>query len=151
MRIVHECVVEVPGLFQALIDNDESTLKAQRDRSSRRRAADLLKNTLRNHMPKSIFMPVDRRDLLELLDYQDSIADTAQDIAGLLIERNMEVPADMAEPLLALVNRCTDASTHALKLIEELDELVEVGFRGRAAEQVEEMVAVLAEIEKRYR
>ena len=53
----------------------------------------------------------------------------------------------MAELLLALVNRCTDASTHALKLIEELDELVEVGFRGRAAEQVEEMVAVLAEIE----
>ncbi|MCP5406576.1 MAG: TIGR00153 family protein [Chromatiaceae bacterium] len=148
MRIVHECVVEVPGLFQALIDNDESTLKAQRDKIfEKEEAADLLKNTLRNHMPKSIFMPVDRRDLLELLDYQDSIADTAQDIAGLLIERNMEVPADMAEPLLALVNRCTDASTHALKLIEELDELVEVGFRGRAAEQVEDMVAVLAEIE----
>ena len=148
MRIVHECVAEVPELFQALVEDDATALKAQKEEIfDKEEAADLLKNRLRNHLPKSIFMPVDRRDLLELLDYQDSIADTAQDIAGLLVERRMEVPAGMAEPLLALVNRCQDASNHALKLIEELDELVEVGFRGRAAEQVEGMVAVLAEIE----
>ena len=148
MRIVHECVAEVPELFQALVEDDATALKAQKEKIfEKEEAADLLKNRLRNHLPKSIFMPVDRRDLLELLDYQDSIADTAQDIAGLLVERRMEVPAGMAEPLLALVNRCQDASNHALKLIEELDELVEVGFRGRAAEQVEGMVAVLAEIE----
>ncbi|HXK55727.1 MAG: TIGR00153 family protein [Gammaproteobacteria bacterium] len=148
MRIVHECVAEVPELFQALVEDDATALKAQKEKIfDKEEAADLLKNRLRNHLPKSIFMPVDRRDLLELLDYQDSIADTAQDIAGLLVERRMEVPAGMAEPLLALVNRCQDASNHALKLIEELDELVEVGFRGRAAEQVEGMVAVLAEIE----
>ena len=148
MRIVHECVAEVPELFQALVEDDATALKAQKEKIfDKEEAADLLKNRLRNHLPKSIFMPVDRRDLLELLDYQDSIADTAQDIAGLLVERRMEVPAGMSEPLLALVNRCQDASNHTLKLIEELDELVEVGFRGRAAEQVEGMVAVLAEIE----
>ena len=42
-------------------------------------------------------MPVDRRDLLEILELQDTVANTAQDIAGLLMERDMTVPKEMAE------------------------------------------------------
>ena len=38
-------------------------------------------------------------------------------------------------------------ATQAGKIIEELDELVEMGFRGREASQVEEMVADLNRIE----
>ena len=92
-------------------------------------------------------MPVDRRDLLEVLDMQDSIADTAQDIAGLLFERPMEVPANLKEPLIALTRRCVDACDHAVKIINELDELVETGFRGRESDRVSEMVAELNKIE----
>ena len=33
--------------------------------------ADEIKNDIRGHLPKSIFMPVDRRDLLEILILQD--------------------------------------------------------------------------------
>ena len=148
MRIIDQCVTEVPGLFQALVDGDSAALEAQKNIIfEKEEEADQLKNNLRNHLPKSIFMPVDRRDLLELLDLQDSIADTAQDIAGLLVERKMEVPEGMAEPLLQLVTRCRDASGQALKIIEELDELVSVGFGGREADQVEQMVAALSVIE----
>ena len=110
-------------------------------------AADALKNELRGRLPKSMLMPVDRRDLLDVLGMQDSIADTAQDIAGLLVERQMEVPDGMAEPLMVLVNRCLDTCNQAGKIIEELDELVEMGFRGREANQVEDMVAELNRIE----
>jgi predicted phosphate transport protein (TIGR00153 family) len=92
-------------------------------------------------------MPVDRRDLLEVLGMQDSIADTAQDIAGLLVERNMSVPEDMAEPLMALVNRCVDTCKCSASIIEELDELVEMGFRGFEADKVQEMVEELNKIE----
>ncbi|MCB1871680.1 MAG: DUF47 family protein, partial [Gammaproteobacteria bacterium] len=74
MRIVDECVAEVPGLFQALVDNDAALISQKDKIFEKEEAADELKNTLRHHLPKSIFMPVDRRDLLELLDMQDSIA-----------------------------------------------------------------------------
>ena len=47
-------------------------------------AADSIKNEVRNHLPQNIFMPINRRDLLEILDMQDSIADVSQDIAVLL-------------------------------------------------------------------
>jgi len=148
MRVVIECVAEVPGLFQALVDGDEAKLMAQKDLIfEKEQAADEIKNQLRGHLPKSLLMPVDRRDLLDVLAMQDSIADTAQDIAGLLLERKMEVPQGMAEPLLTLVSRCVDTCNEAGKIIEELDELVAMGFRGREATQVEGMVEALNRIE----
>ena len=132
----------------ALVDGDQAKLEAQKTAIfDKEHAADALKNELRGRLPKSMLMPVDRRDLLDVLGMQDSIADTAQDIAGLLVERQMEVPDGMAEPLMALVNRCLDTCNQAGKIIEELDELVEMGFRGREANQVEDMVAELNRIE----
>ena len=148
MRVVIECVSEVPPLFQALVDGDQTKLEAQKDLIfEKEQSADEIKNQLRGQLPKSLLMPVDRRDLLDVLAMQDSIADTAQDIAGLLVERKMEVPDGMAEPLMTLVNRCVDTCNHAAKIIEELDELVEIGFRGREAGAVEDMVADLNKIE----
>ncbi len=148
MRVVLECVDEVPALFQAVVEGDQEKLEAQKDKIfAKEHAADEIKNQLRGHLPKSLMMPVDRRDLLDVLATQDAIADTAQDIAGLLVERKMDVPEGMAEPLTAFVNRCVDTCKAAGKIIAELDELVEMGFRGREAHQVEDMVETLNKIE----
>ena len=148
MRIVNECVSEIPALFQALVDGDQDAVAKQKDAIfAKEQEADNLENDLRAHFPKSLFMPVDRRDLLELLDMQDSIADTAQDIAGMMIERDMSVPEDMKEPLLAFVQRCVDTCDQASSIIAELDELIETGFRGDEAGKVEEMVGKLSTVE----
>ena len=141
MRAVMSCVSHVPGLFSALGAGDaEAVEKAKAAIFEAEAQADRIKNDLRAHLPNRLFMPVDRRDLLEILQLQDSIADTAQDIAGLLTERPMDVPAPMRVPLAELVQRCVDTCAHCAKAIEELDELVEMGFRGREAEQVEKML-----------
>ena len=72
MRVVMECVSEVPALFQALVDGDQSKLEAQKNLIfEKEQAADEIKNQLRGQLPKSLLMPVDRRDLLEVLDLQD--------------------------------------------------------------------------------
>lgn len=148
MRVVVECVREVPPLFDALARGDHEGVISAKERIFEREAeADRIKNELRNHLPKSLFMPVDRRDLLEVLQMQDSIADTAQDIAGLLVERPMELPGFMQEPMLALTHRCVDVCEMSAKIIEELDELLAMGFRGREATRVEEMVGELNRIE----
>lgn len=148
MRVVSECAAVVPELFDALVTDDSAGIeKAKEQIFAKEHEADQLKNQIRIQLPKSLFMPVDRRDLLEVLDMQDSIADTAQDIAGLLVERKMEVLDEMKEPLLQLVNRCVDTCNYSAKIVEELDELVEMGFRGREAARVEEMVEKLNKIE----
>ena len=147
-RVGLECGNEIPALFEALARADQGEVVKVRDRIfEREEEADRIKNELRNRLPKSLFMPVDRRDLLEVLQMQDSIADTAQDIAGLLVERPMELPEFMQEPMLALAHRCVDTCDMSAKIIEELDELLAMGFRGKEASRVEEMVSALNKIE----
>ncbi len=148
MRSVKKCAAQVSKLFEALCDGDQSKVETVKERIFElEHEADAIKNELRAHLPKSLLMPVDRRDLLEVLDLQDSIADTAQDIAGLLVERKMEVVADMRQPLLDMVHRCVDACDQTLRIIERLDELVETGFRGPESDAVIEMVEQLNKIE----
>lgn len=148
MRIANECVSHVPALFEALIAGNQAEVVKVKDLIfAKEQEADDLNNELRARLPKSLFMPVDRRDLLELLDVQDSMADTAQDIAGLMIERDMTVPEGMAEPLRELVQRCVDTCDMATKIIEEMDELISAGFSGREASTVFDMAAQLNLIE----
>lgn len=135
-------------LFENLIKQDEPAFKKSIDTIfALEGEADTIKHDLREHLPKSLFMPVERGDVLKILDLQDQIADTAQDIAGLLQVRNFEVPESFNEPLIALVRRCVDACVLCEKIINELDELLVVGFRGRETEIVGDMITELNKIE----
>ena len=148
MRTVLACVREVPPLFEALCEGDTTRVaELQREIDELESRADTMKNEMRAHLPKRLFLPVDRRDLLDVLDMQDSIADTAQDIAELLTERDMSVPESMRRPLMELVYAVEKACQQAGKVIEELDELVETGFRGHDAERVEHMIDTLCGLE----
>jgi predicted phosphate transport protein (TIGR00153 family) len=53
----------------------------------------------------------------------------------------------MVEPLLDLVRRVIETCEQAERVINELDELMETGFRGREVTRVEEMVGELARLE----
>jgi predicted phosphate transport protein (TIGR00153 family) len=148
MRVVADCAREVQPLVEALIQGDQERVAKSKDRIFELEAeADRLKNEMRQNLPKSLFMPVDRRDLLEVLLLQDSIANTAQDIAGLLIERKMSIPEFLSEPLMMLVKRCIDTVDHSASVIGELDELLAIGFRGREVDRVDEMLTELNKIE----
>lgn len=137
MEKVCECAEGVPALFDALIDGDAEALQACRDRiSALESEADAVKNDLRSHLPRRLFMPVDRRDLLEILDLQDTIADVAEDIGDLLVERAWVVPDDMAGPLKEFVVSSVKATVAARDVMRNIDELVEVGFSGPEADSV---------------
>ena len=148
MRSVLECAREVPGLLEALCNENTEEFERIKDRITyQENEADKIKNSLRGRLPKSLFMPIDRRDLLEVLHIQDSIADTAQDIADLLHDRQMKIPNEMKEPIMVAANSSLAVCEFSLKVIEELDELLEMGFRGNEAKQVEEMADKLNKIE----
>ena len=148
MKVVTKCAHEVQPLIEALVAGDQAQVIERKNKILELEAeADSLKHELRAHLPKSLFMPVDRRDLLEVLLLQDTIANVAQDIAGLLIERKMTIPDFLSEPLLKLTARCIDTVEQSGKAISELDELLATGFRGREVDFVVEMLNELNEIE----
>lgn len=142
------CAREIQPLFEDLAAGRSEALDAHRRRIDElEHQADSVKNEIRSHLPKRLFMAMERRDLLEILDFQDSIADVAQDIAGLIALRGMVLPPPLAEPVLALVRRVVAACEHAERIVNELDELIETGFGDRESALVEEMVNELNRIE----
>jgi predicted phosphate transport protein (TIGR00153 family) len=148
MRAAVACAREVLPLFEDMVAGRIETLHAHREKIDRlEHEADRIKNEIRSHLPKRLMLAVERRDMLEILDFQDSIADVAQDIAGLVDLRSMTVPEGLAEPLLDLVRRVIAACEFAQKVIDELDTLVETGFAGREVGRVEEMIVELSRIE----
>ena len=109
--------------------------------------ADTLKREIRTHLPRSLWLPVARNDLLEMLQIQDRLANRPRDIAGLMLGRKIEIPIELVEGVRDYYHKNLNTSAQALKAINELDELLETGFRGKEATLVEELVVELDELE----
>ena len=148
MQSVQVCVKQLIPFFKAVLAGDWETVGKERNEIARlEREADDLKRDLRLQLPKGLFMPVSRRDLLEVLTMQDKIANKAKDIAGIITGRKMVFPEGLETIILEYVQRSIDASAQAQKAINELDELVATGFRGNELTVVEAMIRDLDNIE----
>ena len=148
MSKVFACASELIPLFNAVINEDWAEVeKRQKLISSLEQEADVLKKELRLNLPKGLFMPVSRQDLLEVLLMQDRIANKAKDIAGTIVGRRMILPEIIHEDYIRFVTRCVAACKQARKAINEFDELVETGFSGQEIKIVTEMITKLDSIE----
>lgn len=148
MRKVHQCAKQLYPFFEAVLKKDWTTANKIKEKIlDFEKEADLIKRDLRLHLPTGLFLPVSRTDLLELLSAQDLIANKAEDIAILITSRKMTIPESLVPDFMPFLNRCLDASKQACKAINELDELLETGFRGSEVKIVEEMIMKLYEIE----
>ena len=147
--IVVLCVEELIPYFEYVIANDwDQAAKIQEKLVHLEHAADEIKNELRLHLPTSLFMAIDRRDVLEVLDLQDHIANKAKDISGLTLGRKMSLPQPISSAYMEFLKRCIDATRQAQVAINELDELVVTGFRGDEAIRVKKMIEELHIIEE---
>ena len=148
MRAAVECARQILPLFEEMVAGDKGAVTARHQEIDRlEHEADRIKNEIRSNLPKRMFLAIERRDMLEILDYQDSIADVAQDIAELADMRGMVVPKELASAFLDLVRRVVSACEQAERVINLLDELVETGFRGREVARVDQMIEELSRME----
>lgn len=142
MRTVFSCICFLPPLFDALYRKDSDQLKEYGEKIIRLESeADEIKHTFRFNMPNTLLLPVDREDLLRLISDQDQIADLAEDIAKMLLFRDMTVPDVLKNVIDELLEGTMEISASAKSMIEQLDELLQVGFRGREQKKVEKMIA----------
>lgn len=150
MQAANEAAQLLIPFFRASADGDWVGAEALfKEISATERNADKIKRSVRRHLPKSLFLPVPRSDLLELVTIQDQVANTAKDIAGLVLGRQMRFPDPLQSPMTEFVTTCTETTAQALVAIRELDELLEVGFSGREVKRVEGMIKELDKLEGR--
>ena len=142
------CVEMLPPYFDAVFAGDwDEAAGIQGQIAQLENVSDAIKNELRMNLPTSLFMPIDRRDVLDVLDLQDLIANKTKDIAGLILGRKMAIPAPLKGSYMNFLTRCIDATRQAQVAINELDELVVTGFRGDEASRVKSMIQELHTIE----
>ena len=141
MESVGYCVHRLPDLFEALEKKDYARLeKLAEEISNLEHDADLIKNDIRNHLPKSLYLPIDRDNLLEILSIQDSIADKVEDVAVLMTLKQLELLPIFKQEFKLFLHKNIEAFDEAKLIIKELHELVESSFGGIEAEKVRAMV-----------
>ena len=148
MAKAQSCITLLGDFLEASYNND--WLKAEEIQlaiHNTENEADALKREIRTHLPRSLWLPVSRNDLLEMLQIQDRLANQARDIAGIMLGRKIEIPEELIECVRDYYQKNLNTSMQALKAINELDELLETGFRGKEATLVEGLVVELDELE----
>lgn len=145
----HRCAKKLEPFFVASFSGDwEKALIIQEKIVSLEQKANNIKQSIRLSLPQSIFLPVSRSDLLEIITIQDKVANRAKDIAGIVIGRKMQAPDTLHTIFLTYLCRAIATSAQALKVMSTLDELLETGFQGREVDFVGQLIEELDHIER---
>ncbi len=141
MEQVSQCVQKIPDLFDCLQKQEFSLLNiVVKQISDLEHHADVTKNDIRNHLPKTLYLPMSRGDLLEILGLQDDIADRAEDLAVLLTLKKVALPEFIKDDILAFMSKNIETFLIVRSIINDLQDLLESSFGGTEAEKVRVLV-----------
>jgi predicted phosphate transport protein (TIGR00153 family) len=144
MLKVKACVDLVRPLMDAFIKGEEEKVKdVARKIFKAEHEADMVKKEIRSRLPKSILLPVARGDILRFLKEQDNIADSAEDLAALLILRKTKVPDELKEEIKDFVDKVLETYEAAMTVSSEIKLLAETSFGGEEAQKVMELIEQL--------
>ncbi|TET73271.1 MAG: TIGR00153 family protein [Candidatus Aminicenantes bacterium] len=141
MLKVKACVDLVRPLMDAFLKGEQEKVKdVARKIFKAEHDADIVKKEIRSRLPKSILLPVARGDILRFLKEQDNIADSAEDLAALLILRKTTVPEELKEKLKDFVEKVLETYEMAMTVSSEIKLLAETSFGGVEAHKVMELI-----------
>lgn len=145
MDKVADCMGKLSQLIEAMLGKDLLAIsEISQKLSELEHQADLTKNDIRNHLPKSLFLPVDRGALLEILALQDALSDQAGKVGLIATFKSFDLPESMKETFRQFSQQTLDLFWLARQVLSELDELLESSFGGIEAEKVKTMVEQIA-------
>lgn len=131
---VRECIDLVKPLFEAVFLADLVEQKRISDLIVKaEKSADLFKDEIRRIVPKAVFLPVNREDLLRYLKIQDDLSDAVEDIMVLLGFKQINAPAALQKAVLEYVDTVLQVCYLSDEATNHLRPLVESGFGGEDA------------------
>ena len=145
---VYECIDLVNPVIKAWLSEDWKQIdKLSKEVSRKEHEADNMKITIRSNLPKSLFYPVPRGDLLRILQNQDNIADAVEDLCVVLSLRKTKLPPTLTKDFQSFANQVIETAQMLLNANEELETLLEASFTGPHTEKVLKIVDEIGTLE----
>ncbi len=88
------------------------------------RKADWVKSNIRNHMPKGVFLPVDRMDFLGTLKEQDAVLDSCEDAVIWLSFRKIKIDESVREDILIYLDKTIEIVERLVSIVENIHRLI---------------------------
>ncbi|PXX98277.1 TIGR00153 family protein [Halomonas sp. LBP4] len=145
----NECADQLLPFFEAALVGDWEAAEAHRETVTRlEHEADELKTELRLNLPNTMFLPVSRTDILDLISVQDKIANKVRDITGIMLGRRMQVPEPLAQPMRDYMQTSVACVAQARHALEELKDLLESGFGRNVSDVMQKLIRELHVLEQ---
>ncbi len=138
--VAQGCKLLIP-LFDAALASDWETAKDKYNEiSALKKTADNVKRDVRCTLAQNVLLPVNKTHFIELLSKQGQSIRSVKEVATAVTFREMEIPKEIASDFQGFVQECVTITERAHTVVNELDELLETGFKGREAQLVEKMI-----------
>ena len=109
--------------------------------------ADIIKSNLRNHLPSSLFMPVDKGKFMWALREQDAILDHAENLVKMLDMRHTKIPKELQKVFIEHSNLVMKTVRAMEDAVCNIKDLVQTSFVKRERQQTKEFIYKVHEYE----
>ncbi len=142
MSQVKRCVALVQPMFDAVQNADWTGQKELADQVFKfEHEADIVKNKIREEIPKLFDLPIYRGDLLAFLKLQDDIADSAEDIAVVLLLKQLTIPEGLTDAIMEYVRKVLEVCDYLFQCTDQLVDLTEADFGADRSKSIMKLVA----------
>ncbi|MCJ7572599.1 MAG: TIGR00153 family protein [Candidatus Thermoplasmatota archaeon] len=141
MGKVKECIgILKDGLVKYYTGDYKGFSELAKEVSELEHEADIIKSNIRNHLPSSVFMQVDKGRFLWALREQDAILDHAENLVEMLDMRHTKIPEEL-RPIFIEHCKLVCETVQAMELaVENIRDLVETGFVKRERDQTKQYI-----------
>lgn len=153
---IRECInILGDGLIRYYKGNYTGFTELAKKVSQYEHEADLIKSNIRNHLPSSLLMPVDKGRFLWALREQDKILDHAENLVEMLDMRHTKIPKELQPLFIEHTNLVMETVKAMEDAVCNIKDLVETGFVKREREQTKQFIHIVHDYEykadkKRY-
>jgi len=150
MEVSKNITEELINFLESAVNSDwNKATESRKVISQLENEADVLKAETRGLLTKSLFLAVPREDILDLIRLADDIPNTVKDISGLMIGRQMEIPAEISASFMLFAKESASITNTAGEAVDHIDELVQFSFGGNAADKMQGLITKLDLLENK--
>lgn len=148
MGKVRECIdILGDGLIKYYNGDYKGFSELAKNVSKIEHEADVIQGNLRNHLPTSLFMPVDKGKFMWAMREQDAILDHAENLVHMLDMRHTKIPKSLQPLFIEHAKLVIKTVTAMEEAVSSITDLLETSFIKREREETKQLIHKVHKLE----